>query len=82
MMRRTDSNVSAAEIRIVKRLTHEMLQVAHEKIDLSLFMGLGYALAICYEETTGRTVNDKKPKELMQWALDLPEVRYMKVDNT
>lgn len=74
--------MSAAEIRIVKRITHEMLQVSHEGLDMSFFMGLGFSLALAYEEITGRTAANKKPKELMQWALDLPEVLYMKVDNT
>jgi hypothetical protein len=68
-----------AEIRTVKRIAHEMLQVAHEQLDMSFFMGLGYALAIVYEESTGRTAADKKPQELMQWALDLPEVKFKKV---
>jgi phosphoribosylaminoimidazole (AIR) synthetase len=68
-----------AEIRTVKRLAHEMLQVSHEQLDMSFFMGLGYALAIAYEESTGRTAADKKPQELIQWALGLPEVRFKKV---
>jgi uncharacterized protein YggL (DUF469 family) len=71
--------MSEAEIRTVKRLAHEMLQVAHEQLDMSFFQGLGYALAIAYEELTGRTAADKKPQELIQWALDLPEVLFKKV---
>lgn len=71
--------MEASEIRFVKRIAHEMLQVAHEQIDMSFFMGLGFSLGLAYEEITGRTCADKKPQELIQWALDLPEVRYKKV---
>ena len=74
--------MEASEIRLVKRIAHEMLQVAHEQIDMSFFMGLGYALAICYEEITGRTAADKTQRELQQWALGLPDVRFMKVNNS
>lgn len=66
-------------IRIAKRVAHEMLQVAHEQVDMSFFMGLGFSLAIIYEEMTGRTAKDKKPQEIIQWTLDLPEVPYFKV---
>ena len=67
-------------IRTAKRIAHEMLQVANEQIDLHFFMGLGFGLAICYEEMTGRTAADKKPQELIQWTLDLPAVPYFRVE--
>lgn len=69
-------------IRIAKRVAHEMLQIATEQIDLHFFMGMGMALAICYEEITGRTAADKKPQQLIQWTLDLPDTPYFKVENT
>jgi uncharacterized protein YggL (DUF469 family) len=71
--------VSEAEIRTVKRIAHEMLQVATEQLDMSFFQGLGFGLALAYEEMTGRTAADKKPQELMQWALSLPEIKFKKV---
>lgn len=69
-------------IRIARRLVHEMLQCANEQLDLHMFMGIGIGLAFCYEEMTGRTAKDKKPQELMQWALGLPDERYRRVDPT
>lgn len=39
--------------------------------NLKLFMGLGLALAFCFEELTGHTCSDKKPLEVLQWALSL-----------
>lgn len=65
--------------RIAKRVAHEMLQVAHEQVDLHFYMGLGFSIAIIYEEMTGRSAASRKPQELIQWALELPEVAYRRV---
>jgi hypothetical protein len=68
--------MSETEIRIAKRLVSYMQDISEQQVDLSFFMGIGLTLAIVYEECTGRTACDKKPRELMQWAQDLPNVRY------
>ena len=65
-----------AEIRIAKRLVTYMLEVAEQGVDMNFFMGIGLTLAIVYEECTGRSAKDKKPRDLIQWAKDLPEVRF------
>jgi hypothetical protein len=56
-----------------------MLEIAEQHLDMSFFMGLGFSLAIIYEEITGRPAAERKPQELIQWARDLPEVRFPKV---
>lgn len=69
------------EIRIARRVAAYMLSVAEQQVDLSFFQGLGMALAVIYEEMTGRTAADKKPKEIIEWAKDLPEEKYPRVTN-
>lgn len=71
--------MTQTEVRIARRLVTYMLSVAEQQIDLQFFQGLGVALAVVYEEMTGRTAVDKKPLELIQWAKNLPEERYPKV---
>jgi hypothetical protein len=73
--------MDATQIRIAKRVTHYMLEVANEQIDMNFFMGLGFSLGIIYEEVTGKTCASLKPQELMQWALGLPEVPFPKVSD-
>jgi hypothetical protein len=68
--------MTETEIRIVKRLVTYMQDISEQQIDFNFFMGVGLTLAICYEEMTGRTAQNKKPRELMQWALDLPLVTF------
>lgn len=68
--------MSEPEIRIAKRVATYMLSVAEQQVDMNFFMGLGLTLAIVYEECTGRTAADKKPRELIQWAQDLPQVTF------
>lgn len=68
--------MSEPEIRIAKRIATYMLSVAEQQVDLAFFMGLGLTLAISYEESTGRSAKDKKPRELIQWAQDLPSVTF------
>lgn len=65
--------MSEPEIRIAKRLATYMMEVAEQQVDLNFFQGLGLGLGIVYEETQGRSVNNMKPRELIQWALNLPE---------
>jgi len=66
-------------IRIARRVVAYMLSVAEQQVDLAFFQGLGMGLAICFEEMTGSTAKNKKPQELMQWALALPDEKYPKV---
>jgi len=66
-------------IRIAKRIVVQMMAIAEQQMDLNLFMGYGFCLAVCFEEMTGRTAHDKKPQALMEWARALPDVPYKKV---
>lgn len=61
-------------IRLARRIATEMLAISHQQTDLHIFMGMGLALAFCYEEMTGKSVETTrmKPQELLQWALSLP----------
>jgi hypothetical protein len=68
--------MSETEIRIAKRVATYMLEVAEQQVDLSFFTGIGLCLAIVYEEITGNAAGNRKPQELMQWALDLPWVKF------
>jgi hypothetical protein len=72
--------MDSESIRIARRIVAQMLALAEQGADLALFQGYGLCLAICYEEMTGRTALDKKPRELMEWAKNLPDARYRKVD--
>lgn len=64
------------EIRIARRVATYMLEISEQQVDLHFFQGLGLTLAICYEEMTGRSARDTKPKDLIEWAKALPPVRY------
>jgi len=66
-------------IRITRRVVAYMLSVAEQQVDLAFFQGLGMALAVCFEEMTGSTAKNKKPQDLMQWALALPDEKYPRV---
>ena len=68
--------------RIAKRIVTYMLEAAEQGVNLEFFQGLGMSLAVVYEEVTGRTAADKKPRELMQWALNLPDVRFPHVSSS
>lgn len=68
--------IDDTNIRIAKRVSTYMLEVAEQQVDLSFFMGLGLTLAIIYEEMTGTTSANKKPQYLIEWAKNLPEVRF------
>jgi hypothetical protein len=37
------------------------------------------ALAVIFEESTGKSAKDVKPKELLEWAKNLPQVPYPRV---
>ena len=64
------------EIRIAKRVATYMLEIAEQQVDLHFFQGLGLTLAIVYEESTGLTAANRKPRELIEWAKNLPEVKF------
>jgi len=68
-------------IRIARRVVAYMLSVAEQQVDLAFFQGLGMGLAICFEEITGSSAGNKKPQELMQWAMNLPDEKYPRVTN-
>ncbi len=61
---------------MARRIAVYMLECADQQINIEFFKGLGMALAVVYEELTGRTAANKKPQEILQWAKDLPPVRY------
>ena len=71
--------MDAESIRITRRIMTYMMECAEQQVNIELFKGLGLSLAVCYEEMTGRTASNKKPKELMQWALSLPAEKYPRV---
>lgn len=65
--------------RIAKRILFEMLNLTSGKDRASVeqryhtFIGLSLALIYVYEEYTGQSAKERKPKELMTWAMELPE---------
>jgi hypothetical protein len=67
------------EIRIARRVATYMMEVAEQQVDLHFFQGLGMALAVIFEESTGKSAKDVKPKELLEWANNLPQVPYPRV---
>lgn len=71
--------MTATEIRIARRTVAYMLESAEQGCNIEFFKGLGMALAVVYEETTGYSAMKRKPQEIMQWAKDLPNVPYPKV---
>lgn len=74
--------MTECEIRIARRIATYMLEVAEQRVDLAFFQGLGLALGVVYEECTGHTVNNKKPKGVIEWAQNLPEVTYPHVESS
>ncbi len=69
-----------SEVRIAKRLVHEMRLVAlnaQKEAEvrpegLAFFQGIGLTLAILFEEMTGKESKNTKPMELMSWVDNLP----------
>ena len=61
------------EIRIARRVSTYMLEISEQQVDLNFFQGLGLALAVIYEECTGFSAKNRKPRELLEWARTLPE---------
>lgn len=61
-----------SEARLAKRLYNQMVQISADQTSLDMFKGFGMALAFLYEEVTGLKANNIKPKELMQWASNMP----------
>ena len=74
--------MESTEIRIARRICAYMMEASEQQINLEYFKGLGISLAVCYEEMMGRTALDKKPLELLKWALDLPKERYPHVSSS
>lgn len=73
--------MSECEIRIARRLAIYMLEVAEQQIDINFFQGLGLALGVLYEECNRTSVAQMKPRDLLQWALSLPQdVTFPKVE--
>jgi hypothetical protein len=68
--------MSEVDIRIAKRVATYMLEVAEQQVDLHFFMGLGFSLAVIYEEVTGLSAKNTKPKDLIQWAQALGSVTF------
>ena len=71
--------LNPATIRIARRIAVQMCAVAEQQIDMNFFQGMGICLAFCFEEMTGRSARYQKPKDLLQWALNLPEEKYPRV---
>ena len=71
--------MTPTEIRIARRLATYMLEIAEQKIDFHFFQGIGLALAVVYEESIGAAAGSIKPWDLIQWAKDLPDVPYPRV---
>jgi hypothetical protein len=76
-----------SELIIAKRFLREMLRLmqngthiakdagqnsAPYKECMNFFMGFGLAMAIVFEEMTGKDSKNLKPQELLAWAKDLP----------
>ena len=74
--------MDASAIRIARRCAIYMGEIAEQQVDLHFFMGVGLTLAICFEEMTGSSAGNRKPQELIQWALNLPDVPYPRVTLT
>lgn len=74
------------EIRLIaRRIAAEMVKVsalgAHRH-GLAYFIGLGVALGIVWEIALGRKqgeVTKMKPKEILEWAKNLPDVDDKKI---
>lgn len=71
--------MNPVSIRIARRLVTYMLDIAEQQVDLAAFIGVGLALAVVFEETTGRSAQSLKPQEIIEWAKNLPDERYPKV---
>lgn len=59
--------------RIAHRLLREMIHVAEANGDMKFFQGVGMSLAIVFEEVTGQSAKNLTPKQVMQWAMRVPE---------
>ena len=66
-------------IRIARRIVTQMMALAEQQSELAIFMGYGLCLAVCFEEMTGKSAMYIKPQALMQWAKDLPDEKYPRV---
>lgn len=62
--------------RVAKRIARQMASLQDGSIPqdakgLALFMGLGLALGMCFEQATGVSFQTRKPQEILKWALAL-----------
>lgn len=63
---------------IARRIAREMAKIATAGVGeqaLQYFMGLGVALGIIWEVSTGKppgAANRMKPQEILEWAKNLP----------
>ncbi len=61
---------------LTKRLAFAMAEMVNSKDKskeaLGVFIGLGMALGMCFELVTGHSVKDKKPMDVLKWAISLP----------
>ena len=71
--------MNPTSIRVARRIVVYMLEAAETGLPLQYFQGLGMALAVCFEEMTGTPAGPYKPRELMEWAKNLPAEPYPKV---
>ena len=72
------STYDAINVMIVKRIAQFIIatlqnQAGGAKVTIDTYKGASMALAFCFEEMTGRSAANIKPKELLKWALSLPK---------
>lgn len=70
--------------RVTLRIAKQMAslrdsQVPKDPKGLAVFMGLGLALGMCYEQGTGKSFQQEKPTEILKWALSLRDEVPQKV---
>ena len=61
---------------IAKRITSAMGSLVlstNSHDDTCRLQGLGLALAFVFEESAGESSKQRKPSELMKWAIELPD---------
>ena len=72
--------------RLAQRVLIEMLALANNAdkdnrpVNLEKFKCYGVCLAFIYEEFTHHPANQRTPKELMQWAMNLPISEKLKIN--
>jgi hypothetical protein len=77
--KKTMSEMSPESIRAARRIVREMLKVSQMGTSRGLqdlYMGMGLALGILFEECTGKKLKETKPIEVVKWARDLPDPQH------